>query len=168
MKFKSIEEIGFRYRSLFGIYTASGKLPVFESVREFKDFSLQTELDIKKATKELFALASKEDKLSYGDGAVWRKCERAIKESLADEHDFKKEEMMENATHCDEDVIGLKEERKIGGLEETGDYFKGLFVNEKIARDCLKLLVKNKMAVPENVSFLNDEGEVLEIGKEKE
>ncbi len=168
MKYKSIYEIGLRYRSLFGIYNATEKLPVFENVEEFKSYTFPKQIDFQKATQELYDMRSEEEKYNYGDDAVWRKCERAVKSQISADLAAKRAVMLEEAQHFDKNVVGLKEERTIGRLDETGYYFLGLFANEDVARKCVDVLVERDLSSEDKVVFLNEEGVDLHQDIEKE
>ncbi len=168
MKYKTIDDIGKKYRSLFGIYNITWKLPVFENVEEFKAYTFEENIDFEKATQKLFDSVSEEAKYQYGDDGMWNKCKAALRRQLADDLASKREKMMKDAKPSQYDVVGVSEERTIGRFDETADFFVGLFANEKVAKECVDELVNHKMAFPEKVQYLNNDGEVLEMEGETE
>ena len=167
MKFKLLDEIGIQYRSLFGIFKTNGKIPVFENVDEFKRYTIQTEINIKKATDELFGLVSKEEKFKHGEEVIRRRCEKVIKKKMNEEIDELRWGMLDEAAHCPDKIVGMKEERMFGTLENV-DYFVGLFINEDVARECLDLLVERGMANPQNVTIIDHSGNAMEGEHDKE
>ena len=167
MKYKTIDDIGKKYRSLKGINT-SWKIPVFENVEEFKAYKYGKEIDLEKATQKLFEMAEEEDKFQYGEDGVWNRCRAVIKRQLAAELEATKEQMMLYAEPSQYDVVGVSEEHTIGRFDETAEFFVGLFVNEKVAKECVDTLVERKISSPDRFQYLNIEGEFLNMKGEPE